>query len=51
MEYCEEPYLCRRKMQLEFLGEAFDANSCKGMCDNCRQGLKVVEKDYTADST
>ena len=50
LEYCEEPYLCRRKMQLEFLGEPFDANSCKGMCDNCRKGLKVVEKDYTADS-
>jgi bloom syndrome protein len=36
LEYCEEPYLCRRKLQLEFLGEAFNSESCKGMCDNCR---------------
>jgi hypothetical protein len=37
-------------MQLEFLGEAFSSESCKGMCDNCRQGLIVSEKDYTTES-
>ena len=51
LEYCEEPYLCRRKLQLEFLGEAFNSSSCKGMCDNCRQGLEVVEKDFTTEAT
>jgi bloom syndrome protein len=37
LDYCEEPHLCRRKMQLLFLGEEFDESRCQGMCDNCRQ--------------
>ena len=28
LEYCEETYLCRRKMQLQFLGEAFNSSNC-----------------------
>jgi bloom syndrome protein len=28
LEYCEEPYICRRKMQLNFLGEDFDEKKC-----------------------
>jgi bloom syndrome protein len=28
LEYCEEPYLCRRMFQLSFLGEAFDMSHC-----------------------
>ena len=28
LDYCEEPYLCRRKMQLNFLGEDFDETRC-----------------------
>ena len=39
--YCEEPYLCRRKMQLNFLGEDFNSNDCHQMCDNCRNTQKV----------
>lgn len=50
LEYCEEPYICRRKMQLHFLGEPFDENKCKGMCDNCKTGKKVVEQDYTKEA-
>lgn len=29
LEYCEEPHICRRKMQLNFLGEEFDERMCK----------------------
>lgn len=36
LEYCEEPFICRRKMQLNFLGEEFEDENCKNMCDNCR---------------
>jgi bloom syndrome protein len=37
LEYCEEPYICRRQMQLSFLGENdFQAKLCQKMCDNCR---------------
>lgn len=36
LEYCEEPYICRRKMQLSFLGEDFNERNCNKMCDNCR---------------
>lgn len=50
LEYCEEPYLCRRKMQLEFLGEDFDPKSCKGMCDNCKAGWHVDQKDFTSEA-
>ena len=37
-------------MQLEFLGEAFSAESCQGMCDNCKLGLKVSQTDFTTES-
>ena len=50
LEYCEEPYICRRKMQLNFLGEEFDEKKCKNMCDNCKLGLKVINKDVTQES-
>ena len=42
LEYCEEPFLCRREMQLQFLGEQFDRSNCNGKCDNCKAGLKIV---------
>jgi bloom syndrome protein len=38
-------------MQLMFLGEEFDAKNCGKMCDNCRQGLRVIEQDYTTESS
>lgn len=34
LQYCEEPYECRRKLQLNFLGEKHDGNC--GNCDNCK---------------
>ena len=36
LDYCEEPYICRRKMQLKFLGEEFSESLCNAMCDNCK---------------
>jgi hypothetical protein len=50
LDYCEEPYLCRRKMQLNFLGEDFDEAMCKGMCDNCRQQVTVEETDRSKEA-
>jgi bloom syndrome protein len=50
LDYCEEPYLCRRKMQLNFLGEDFNEDRCNKMCDNCRKGLTVVESDRTHEA-
>ena len=43
LEYCEEPFLCRRMMQLQFLGEtSFSSELCMRMCDNCKQGLSIT---------
>lgn len=28
LDYCEEPYVCRRQMQLSFLAEEFDSSKC-----------------------
>ena len=50
IEYCEEPYLCRRMMQLQFLGEDFDPDECKNMCDNCRTNLKISHRDLTKEA-
>jgi hypothetical protein len=37
-------------MQLNFLGEEFNDNQCKRMCDNCKRELQLVEKDYTHEA-
>lgn len=50
LNYCEEPYVCRRVQQLTFLGEEFDASKCKRMCDNCRQDLQVVLVDRSEEA-
>ena len=47
LEYCEEPFLCRRKMQLQFLGEEFDESNCPRNCDNCKAGFRVTANDLT----
>lgn len=43
LRYCENEFLCRRTMQLEFFGERFDREKCNGTCDNCRAG-KIPER-------
>ena len=50
LEYCEEPNMCRRKMQLSFLGEQFDSSQCGRMCDNCKNGQRVVQKQMKQES-
>lgn len=47
LEFCEEPYLCRRKILLNYLGEDFRSKHCNMNCDNCRKGLRIGEVDYT----
>jgi hypothetical protein len=50
LQYCEEPFICRRKLQLNFLGEEFNPHKCAQMCDNCKRALKVVQKDVTDEA-
>ena len=50
LEYCEEPFLCRRFMQLQFLGEHFSSDLCMRMCDNCRRGLQICPKDMSREA-
>lgn len=47
LEFCEEPYLCRRKILLNYLGEEFRTKLCNHMCDNCAKELRVAEVDFT----
>lgn len=47
IEFCEEPYLCRRKILLNYLSEDFRTRDCRRSCDNCLKDLKVAELDFT----
>ena len=47
IEFCEEPYLCRRKILLNYLSEDFRTRDCKRHCDNCIKNLRVAELDFT----
>ena len=47
LEFCEEPYLCRRKVLLNYLDEDFRSKECNNMCDNCVKDLRVAEIDFT----
>jgi len=51
MDYCNEKFICRRKIQLEYLGEDFKAKDCNQMCDNCklRKGLGI-KKSYQKEA-
>ena len=51
LDYCEEPFICRRKLQLSFLGEEFDESKCNRQCDNCKKHLDVIEEDLTEEAT
>ena len=37
-------------MQLEFLGESFDANDCNEMCDNCQKHYQISTQDVTSEA-
>ena len=47
LRYCENEFVCRRTMQLDFFGENFDKSKCGKTCDNCRSGLKVERRNLT----
>jgi len=47
LRYCEDDFRCRRTMQLEFFGEAFDRKKCRGTCDNCREAREVEKRDLS----
>jgi ATP-dependent DNA helicase RecQ len=47
LDYSSEPYICRRKMMLNLLGEEFDEKDCNRMCDNCQKDYEVEEYDVT----
>jgi superfamily II DNA helicase RecQ len=47
LRYCENEFLCRRTMQLEFFGETFDRSKCNKTCDNCRNGAVAEKRDLT----
>jgi len=43
MEAYVESAVCRRKFVLHYFGEEFDTESCKQMCDNCRNPKPLLE--------
>lgn len=52
VRYCEDLFTCRRTLQLDFFGEQFSAEQCRGTCDNCkaarvpdRRNLTTVAQD------
>ena len=47
LRYCQNEFLCRRTMQLEFFGETFDRVHCNKTCDNCRSGKLAEKKDLS----
>lgn len=50
LSYAEDPFECRRVMQLEYLDEKFDREKCHQMCNNCRDYTNVYYKDYTDEA-
>lgn len=49
LRYCENEFLCRRTMQLEFFGEKFDRAKCNKTCDNCIAGKESERRDLSAE--
>ena len=47
VRYCENEFLCRRTMQLDFFGERFGREKCNRTCDNCRSGLQPEKRNLT----
>ena len=50
VRYCENEFMCRRTMQLEFFGEKFDRVKCNNTCDNCRSGKEPEKRNLTTQA-
>ncbi|CAI2376828.1 unnamed protein product [Moneuplotes crassus] len=50
IDYLEETFLCRRKLQLFFLGEKFKTKDCKKNCDNCAKDYRLKEINVTVEA-
>lgn len=51
IRYCEDKYTCRRKFQLNYLGELdFTEKECARTCDNCKKQLSYYEKDVIQEA-
>ena len=48
--YAEDPYECRRVLQLKYLNETFDREECKMMCNNCRNYTDIYYQDFTTEA-
>ena len=50
IDFIEEPYLWRRRLQLNLLGELYDLEKCSSKCDNCKKNIVTHEHDITNDA-
>ena len=50
LRYCENEFICRRTMQLEFFGEKFDRAKCNNTCDNCKAGKEPDKRNLTNEA-
>lgn len=50
MKYCENLYICRRKLILEHFGEIFDSKNCNSMCDCCLLKRKGLSQNFTQEA-
>ena len=48
--FCEDDVHCRRFKLLRHFGETFDANKCRGTCDNCKAKCHVRQLDCTKEA-
>ncbi|KAE9234266.1 ATP-dependent DNA helicase Q-like [Phytophthora fragariae] len=51
-EFCENQVECRRTSLLEYFGEHFSSDQCRGTCDNCKNktlGISFEKSDVTED--
>lgn len=45
--FCVDEVECRRVQLLEYFGESFPRDQCKGTCDNCKNRGNVCLEDVT----
>lgn len=50
IDYLEESCMCRRKLQLYFLGEQFKTRDCKKNCDNWEKDYVLREVNVTTEA-